>query len=233
MPSFPPLAAPRIQVVNSCAELLATPFADGKNAICWARVLHGDFAAIAAHFAPRAGRRPIDESELRQLPAPPALRAAIDTLLGDLAALRAAGHEPSLECLRDYPRDPDPLLPTDVYSFHADRAEVPIATFLCSYTGAASEALPNDAAERLVDRPALRAALRERFGGSDPLAFAAWLREHHYDLHYGPRPGGQPYSFGLGNLWRIAVEHPGAAVPPCLHRAPDPPDRPPRLLLIS
>jgi hypothetical protein len=219
--------------VHDAETLLATPFANGKNALCWTRTLAGDFAAIAAHFAPRQGRRPIEAAELRRLPASPAVRTAIDTLLADLAALHAAGHEPSLECLRDYPRDPDPLLPTDVYSFHVDRADVPVATILCSYTGAASEGLPNDEAERLVDRPALRAALRERFGGSEPEAFAAWLREHHYDLHYGPRPGGCAYSFGLGNLWRLAVEHPGAAVPPCIHRAPDPPDRPPRLLLIS
>ncbi len=41
-------------------------------------------------------------------------------------------------------------------------------------------------------------------------------------------------SFGLGNLWRIAVDYPGSPVPPCIHRAPiTRPGRPPRLLLIS
>ena len=40
--------------------------------------------------------------------------------------------------------------------------------------------------------------------------------------------------FGLGNLWRLAVRHPGCPVPACIHRAPDTaPLLPPRLLLIS
>ena len=44
----------------------------------------------------------------------------------------------------------------------------------------------------------------------------------------------EPFSFGLGNLWRIAVEYPDSPVPPCVHRAPATiPGRPPRLLLIS
>jgi hypothetical protein len=46
--------------------------------------------------------------------------------------------------------------------------------------------------------------------------------------------GAQPFSFGLGHVWRIACEHPGSPVPPCIHRAPETaPGQPPRLLLIS
>lgn len=37
----------------------------------------------------------------------------------------------------------------------------------------------------------------------------AWLHENCYDLHYEPTPGAQPFSFGVGNLWRIAVQYPG------------------------
>jgi hypothetical protein len=44
----------------------------------------------------------------------------------------------------------------------------------------------------------------------------------------------QPFSFGLGNLWRIAVDYPGNPVPPCIHRAPTTrPEQRARLLLIS
>jgi hypothetical protein len=63
--------------------------------------------------------------------------------------------------------------------------------------------------------------------------FREALREHCFDLHYAPLRHARPYSFGVGNLWRIAVEWPGSSVPPCIHRAPDTlPGEPPRLLLI-
>ena len=59
------------------------------------------------------------------------------------------------------------------------------------------------------------------------------LRDACYDLHYAPTPGAQPFSCGIGHLWRIAVDWPGSPVPPCIHRAPDThPEDPPRLLLI-
>jgi hypothetical protein len=68
------------------------------------------------------------------------------------------------------------------------------------------------------------------------------------DLHYAPKPGAQPYSFGIGHLWRIAIEWPGNRLPlqnpqvsglrsqvsvslPCVHRAPV--TDAPRLLLLS
>jgi hypothetical protein len=63
--------------------------------------------------------------------------------------------------------------------------------------------------------------------------FEEFMRENCYDLHYAPSGGTVPFSFGIGNLWRIAVEYPGSPVPPCLHRAPAAPSGQPRLLLIS
>ncbi|HUR46218.1 MAG TPA: hypothetical protein VMZ27_10115, partial [Candidatus Saccharimonadales bacterium] len=64
--------------------------------------------------------------------------------------------------------------------------------------------------------------------------FREYLKENCYDLHYAPIPTARPFSFGLGNLWRIAVDYPCSPVPPCLHRAPETlPGQPPRLLLIS
>jgi hypothetical protein len=48
------------------------------------------------------------------------------------------------------------------------------------------------------------------------------------------RAGARPYSFGTGNMWRIAIAWPGCPVPPCIHRAPESvAGAPPRLLLIS
>jgi len=60
------------------------------------------------------------------------------------------------------------------------------------------------------------------------------LADYCYDLHYAPIPQAQPFSFGLGNLWKIAVDYPGCPVPPCIHRAPESlPGSPPRLLLLA
>lgn len=235
---MPPFSSPpgyhRIRVVASFDELVDVPLADGVNAVCWARELHGDYEAIARRLAPAEDRRSIADDELQALAAQPGMQLAIDTLLADLRRLRGLGHQPQLDCLRDYPRDVGAVLPTDVYSFHQDSATVPTETFLCSYTGAASEGLRNDEALPRLEEPQVRARLLAQFGGADDEAFAAWLREHLFDLHHAPRAGAQPFSFGLGNLWRLAVRWPGCAVPACIHRAPDTgPSRPPRLLLIS
>jgi hypothetical protein len=107
-------------------------------------------------------------------------------------------------------------------------------TWLCTYHGAPSEGLRNDEAQRWVDLPETRAALLKEFGGADDGKFLDYLEENCYDLHYAPAAGARPFSFGLGSLWRIAVDYPGSAVPPCIHRAPQTqPGDPPRLLLIS
>ena len=134
-----------------------------------------------------------------------------------------------------YPRDAaDGPVPTDVYSWHVDRAPVPADTYLCTYIGGSSEGLPNEAAVRRVDVAETRAKLLELYGGPDGEDFAAYLAEHSFDLHYSPMLGAQPYGFGLGNLWRIAIAYPGAPVLPCIHRAPlTPRGAPARLLLIS
>jgi hypothetical protein len=85
-----------------------------------------------------------------------------------------------------------------------------------------------------VDILETRAELLAAFGGADDDDFRDFLNEHCYDLHYAPLPHARPFSFGLGNLWRIAVDWPGSPVPPCIHRAPETlPAESPRLLLIS
>ncbi|MCU0794202.1 MAG: hypothetical protein MUE42_15440 [Opitutaceae bacterium] len=231
----PPSDLACVRVVGSFAELVSTPFADGVNALCWPRTLAGDFDAIAACVGPLDEITTLEEDDLRSLDLTAAGRLARETLIADLRLLREAGLAPELNLIPAYPRaDADDLVPTDVYSFHADSAPVPTDTYLCSYTVAASEGLRPQDAIRHADLPATRAKLLEAYGGADDAGFASWLTENFYDLHYVAAPGAQPYGFGFGHLWRIATDHPGSAVPPCVHRAPATrPGQPPRLLLIS
>ena len=234
-PFVPPSGYPRVKLVGSFEELVETPFGGGVNALCWPRDLCGDFEEVVKHLSIDEDIGSLDEKTLRSLPLSAAGRAAVDILLEDVERLRTRGLEPVLDCIHRYPRDEDgDIVPTDVYSFHADSATVPTDTFLCSYTESASEGLRNDEAQRRVDVPEVRAALLKQFGGQDNDEFLQYLREACYDLHYLALPGARPFGFGLGNLWRIAVEYPGSPVPPCVHRAPETiPGRPPRLLLIS
>ena len=232
---IPPAGYPRIKQVNSFHELVATPFADGVNALCWPRTLPGDFREVAEKLEVGEGITTLDAARLRALPVSAAGRAAIEVLLEDQRLLREHDLDPVLNCINGYPRDEDPgPVPTDVFSFHADRAPVEADTWLCTYFGAPSEGLRNEEAQRRVDIADTRVELLRRFGGEDDEGFLEYLKEHCYDLHYAPLPHARPFPFGIGNLWRIAVEWPGSAVPPCIHRAPEtPPGQPLRLLLIS
>ncbi len=231
----PPPGYARVKVVGSFAELVSTPFGAGVNALCWPRALTGDFTAVVAQLAAREDITTLDDATLRALPLEAAGRAAVAILIADQERLRAHGLAPVLDCIRCYPRDEEPgVVPTDVYSFHADSATVETDTYLCSYTEAASEGLRNEEARRWVDLPEIRAQLLQAHGGPDDASFLEYLHDQCYDLHYAPVPGARPFGFGLGNLWRIAVDYPGSPVPPCVHRAPETiPGRPPRLLLIS
>jgi hypothetical protein len=228
---------PRVRRVSSFLELAETPFTDGVNALCWERALPGDFGEIVRLLAEGggAGIATIDDARLRALPVSPAGAAAVAVLREDLRLLQALGLAPVLDCIASYPRDEEGgPVPTDVYSFHADSAPVPADTWLCTYHGPSSEGLRNDEARRRVDVPETRAALRRDYGGEDDDGFRDYLNENCYDLHYVPQPGARPFAFGVGNLWRIAVDHPGCPVPPCVHRAPETiPGQSPRLLLIS
>ena len=235
LPFSPPPDYARVKLVGSFEELLATPFSDGVNALCWPRELPGDFAEIAGLLAVREGITPLDEESLAALPLSAAGRVAAEILLADQRLLRERGLDPVLDCIHSYPRDEeDEVVRTDVYSFHADSAPHEADTWLCTYHGACSEGLRNEEAARRVDIPETRARLLNRFGGEDDEGFREYLSDNCYDLHYAPLPGARPFGFGIGNLWRIAVDAPGSPVPPCIHRAPETtPEQPVRLLLIS
>lgn len=232
---FLPADYPRIKVVGSFDELVGTPFANGINALCWQRELDGDFGEVLRHLTIQEGITTLDEAALSALCPSGKGKVAVAAMLKDLRLLRDAGLDPVLDCVNGYLRDDGdgPVL-TDVYSFHADSSPVETDTYLCTYHGASSEGLRNDEALRKVDIPEIRAALLASFGGSDDAVFREHLSECCYDLHYAPLEAARPFSFGVGNLWRIAVEYPESPVPPCIHRAPQTqPGDPSRLLLIS
>lgn len=210
-----------IHSVENFPQLLAAPFSGDTNALCWRRTLAGDFAEVAARLGPGEGIVRLGEERLRRLALSPAGAAAVTVMLDDWCQLQAQGLEPELNAIYAYPRDEAAgAVPTDVLSWHVDSATEPADTWLCTYHGASSEGLRNAEAIRRVDDPTTRAALRREFGDGDDAAFADWLRENCYDLHYAARPGAQPWSFEVGHLWRVATAHPGSPVPPCIHRAP-------------
>lgn len=224
----------RIRRVGSFQELITARFEKGINALCWERTLPGDYREVVAALGGGQGIVTLEEAVLAGLKVSALGRVAIDTMLEDQRLLRAHGLDPVLNAIHGYPRDEEQgPVPTDVLSFHVDSAPVETDTWLCTYHGPPSEGLSNEEAQRRVDMPAIRAALRELYG-EDEEGFGEFLNENCYDLHYAALPGAQPYSFGVGNLWRIAVDWPGSPVPPCIHRAPETlPGQAARLLLIS
>ncbi|MEO5716998.1 MAG: hypothetical protein ABIR29_00315 [Chthoniobacterales bacterium] len=155
----------RIKTVHSFAELVATPFAQGVNALCWPRTLPGDFGEVVANLGAGEGVVTIEERDLVQLALSPAGRMAINGLREDLCLLREQERAPVLNCIHDYPRDEEPgPVRTDVFSLHVDSAPVAADTWLCTYFGRASEGLRNEEARRKVEIPETREKLRTYLG---------------------------------------------------------------------
>ena len=146
--------------------------------------------------------------------------------------LDAHSLSPILNIIKCYERDDSyPFFPTDVYSFHVDRSTVPADTFLCIYYGEPSEILPNSQARQKVLVPEIRDELKKLYHGADE-GFDSFLSDHFFDLHYLPEFRAQPVSLGTGHLWRLAIDHPGSQVLPCIHRAPEEKNGQNRLLMI-
>jgi len=227
---------PCIRYVSSFEELVSARFSGKVNALCWPRKLEGDFSEIVAKLQVERGITTIDEETLLALELSAAGGIARRTLLQDQAMLEEHGLLPVLDAIHGYVNlhEDDGPVSTHVQSFHADSATDEADTYLCTYFGASSEALPNEFVIPRAEVPEIRAELLALYGGADDEGFTEFLNENFYDLHYAPLPGAEPWSFGVGNLWRIACDYPGSPVPPCVHRAPDTiPGAPPRLLLIS
>jgi hypothetical protein len=228
------LSLSQIQQIRTFEELLETPFSGAINAMCFNRDLQGDFSEIVAKFEMDENILEIDIDDLEELILSEKGQLAREILLNDLNLLKEFGASPVLNLIKSYDADKDnPIFPTDVYSFHVDRSPIPTATFLCTYFGEASEIVPNSQAVQKILIPEIRAQLLELHsnskGNSD---FDSFLSENFFDLHYKACENAEIVNLGLGNLWKIAVDHPNNTVLPCLHRAPKEINGQTRLLLI-
>lgn len=225
-------AEEQIRCVTSFEDLISAPFKGVINAICWERELKGDFSEIVNKIKTSRNITAIEEEELRDLHLSEQGQLAREVLLNDLKALQTHCASPVLNVINYYDRDDAfPFFPTDVYSFHVDRSPVPTDTFLCTYYGASSDILPNSQGEQKILIPEIRNELRKLYHGN-PEDFESFLSEHFFDLHYQAKHDAHTISLGVGNLWRLAVDHPESKVPPCLHRAPKEKSGESRLLLI-
>lgn len=224
--------AQQIQEVSTFKDLISTPFRGEMNAICWKRDLIGDFSEIIHQVETTENIVVLDEDDLRAFELSEQGQLAREILINDLKLLKAHGADPILNVITSYDRDDAfPFFPTDVYSFHVDRSPVPTNTFLCTYYGASSEIVPNSQATQKILVPEIREELNKLYHGPEE-GFDAFLTEHFFDLHYQPNPDAQLINCGIGHLWRLAVDHPGNNVHPCLHRAPIENPGEKRLLLI-
>lgn len=223
---------PQVSMVPTFHELINTPFLQTVNAICWQRNLVGDFREIVSKLELRDDLTNVSVDELLNLSLTDNGELARNIILEDLRLLSDAGASPSLNLIKNYERDTGlDFISTDVYSYHVDRSPVETATFLCTYYGATSDILPNDQADQKILNPEIRLKLKQLYDGAE-IGFENFLSENFFDLHYLQKPGANPYNLGLGNLWKLAVDHPGQVVLPCIHRAPIENHGEYRLLLI-
>lgn len=200
--------------------------------MCWKRELKGDFSEIVDKLKSEGNITEISAEDLLQLQLSEGGQLARETLLNDLHLLKEHGAAPVLNVITHYERDEEnTFFPTDVYSYHVDRSPVPTDTFLCTYFGAPSEIIVNEDAEQKILIPEIRNELWKLYDGPDA-GFENFLTENFFDLHYQAKPKAQPISLGTGHLWRLATDHPGSKVLPCVHRAPVEKDGEKRLLLI-
>ncbi|CAH8283288.1 hypothetical protein EV196_102250 [Mariniflexile fucanivorans] len=222
----------QIRYVTNFKELVTTPFFKEMNAICWTRKLIGDFSEIVSKVEIKGNMVELSEEELNELQLSEQGKLAREILLKDLKLLKAHGASPILNLINCYERDDlYPFFPADVYSFHVDRSPIPTDTFLCTYHGESSEILPNSQSIQKILIPEIRDELKKIYGGADE-GFESFLSENFFDLHYQAKQEARPISFGLGHLWKIAVDHPESQAFPCVHRAPMEKNGQKRLLLI-
>lgn len=222
----------QVQVVSSFLELINTSFHGAKNAICWQRNLDGDFEEITNQLSLKENVTEVSAEDLLQLNLSEKGNLAREIILNDLQLLTDFGALPSLNLIKKYNKDEEfDFISTDVYSFHVDRSPISSDTFLCTYFGASSDIISNEEVEQKILIPSIREKLKELHNGPDE-EFEDFLKEYYFDLHYQVKPNGTPTNLELGNLWKLAVDHPQQKVLPCIHRAPVENEGEYRLLLI-
>lgn len=220
------------QSVATLQEFLASSFLGEVNAICWKRELEGNFHEIVNQIKFEGNMVEVIPNHLLALTLSEKGKVARDIILEDLRVLKSQGASPVLNIIKQYNRDDSyPPFPTDVYSFHVDRSPIPTSTFLCTYLGDASEILPHKNAIQKVQVPAIRSELKKLYNGPEH-GFEEFLEEYFFDLHFQPTTSAIPVQLGIGNLWKLAVDHPESNVLPCIHRAPIETNGQKRLLLI-
>lgn len=222
----------QVGVVSSFSELINTNFQGEMNAICWNRNLSGDFKEIVSKLQLKENITEVSIENLLALQLSEKGNLARETILYDLQLLTDFGALPSLNLLKNYERDEEfDFISTDVYSFHVDRSPIGTDTFLCTYYGASSDIISNNQVEQKILIPEIRERLRELHDGPEE-ELEDFFKENFFDLHYKAKPHAKPVNLGVGNLWRLAVDHPAQKVLPCVHRAPIENDGEYRLLLI-
>lgn len=222
----------QIKTVSSFKELINREFQGDNNAICWQRNLVGDFEEIVSKLELKNNITEVSVEDLENLTLTDHGELAREIIINDLRLLADFGASPSLNLIKNYERDDElDFISTDVYSYHVDRSPIATSTSLCTYFGAASDILPNDQAIQKILIPEIREKLKELYDGKEE-DFDDFLKAYYFDLHYQPKADAHPINLGLGNLWRLSVDHPEQKVPPCVHRAPAENDGEYRLLLI-
>jgi len=212
---------PHVISVHSFEDLIQVPFVADVNAACLVRSMKGDFHEVVANLTHlKQNINVIEIDDLLKLPLCEDGKLAVQQIISDFNSLSDFGADPVLNLIRHYEQDVDnPGFPTDVYSWHVDRAPFVSSTFLCTYYGPASEIIPNAHVEQKILVPDIRIELRKLFGGNDT-DFDAFLEENFYDLHYRAISDAQITNLGNGHLWRLACDSPDSACLPCVHRAP-------------
>lgn len=222
----------QIGIVATFSELVNKDFKGEMNALCWYRNLEGDFKEIVDKLQLKENITEVYPKDLVSLQLSEKGNIAREIILNDLQLLTDFGASPSLNLLKCYERDDEfDFISTDVYSYHVDRSPIATDTFLCTYYGAASDIISNEQAEQKILVPEIRKKLQELHDGPSD-KFDDFLKENYFDLHYQAKADAVPVNLGLGNLWRLAVDHPRQQVLPCIHRAPIENDGEYRLLLI-
>ena len=222
----------QIEIVSTFSELVNINFEGKINAVSWERDLKGNFAEIVSKLRLKDNITEVEKADLLALDLSENGNIARKIILNDLQLLTDFGASPSLNLLKNYERDEEfDFISTDVYSYHVDRSPIATSTFLCTYHGTSSDILPNHHAVQKILVPEVREKLKEIHDGPES-EFEDFLKEYYFDLHYQPKQSAQPINLGKGHLWRLAVDHPGQQVLPCIHRAPKENHGEYRLLLI-